>query len=339
MKLEHNQCPDPFPSNTISLLAVLENQGLIYYYRGTVYTDWQGNFLKQFIAGEPIANLRASFDRNFIECERMSVNEFIKRYEAILKSCDYIYGTYLREDDYFRIMLLAEGGNPDSHIRIKRLTKENHFVANYISCLRETESSENEIFSYISTLIYDNSEVVSEYGDGICQIISDSEAGFCDMLEYNPYFDGYARIERHVFKTSSHIKLYLLGGIILQHRVLVGAEKNSLFLDVVPYEIHFGPQWGDTIPKMMDSYTTIPARTIETFDFIGTDIVAIGIGDKRQHKVDVASEFGYAPKEIECGVEIDANASISFTIKDMATGKEKIYNLKDLWRQHKRDWL
>lgn len=67
-----------------------------------------------------------------------------------------------------------------------------------------------------------------------------------------------------------------------------------------------------------------------SFDFVGTDNAAVRICG-RIFPIDVASELGYIPKEIECTVSIGTSMhDVDFKIKDKNSGNFVSYRLRDL---------
>lgn len=318
-----------FPDNTISCLIIMKNQVAIYYYRGTIYKDLDGNFLRNIDRIGSISDIRLMFNRYFTRFEDLSFGDFILQYRETMSNCDSIYASFLKTDDYFRIISTFELSQKNRHVR--RIRRENSYVAVYLSSqLSETESLKDPSTDVLASVNYNDSELGFAYGDGICEIYSDFKA-----LKKS-YSTGVEK--RYLIKTSENLKLALLGGILMQHRIITGKEQNKLLLDIVPFDISFGPQWGKTIPKIINAGTNIPARKSESFDFIGTDFVAVQIGG-RNHAINIIKDFGYAPKEIECTVEVNSSIKdIKFKIKDNSTGKSKSYSIEDLTLLHYEAW-
>lgn len=89
---------------------------------------------------------------------------------------------------------------------------------------------------------------------------------------------------------------------------------------------------------MIDAGTTIPTRKSDSFDFVGTDFVSVKIGT-RTHSINLIREFGYAPKDIECTVEVGSSLKdIKFDITDKTTGKSKSYPIERLTMLHHEEW-
>lgn len=320
-----------FPENTIGLLGIGKDNSLIYYFRGTLYTDTSGMFLEETKEIQRVPQLRKCFAKHFKESGSLSFELFIEKYGETLNRCTAVYASYLKDDDYFRVKCGAAGCEGKSKVRIKRLMRENHWVALYMFMLLEKEHPNPSDDDCICEVSYDGEKVDFMYGDGVCEVDDDMGGRCMD--------DDISRCKRHYIRHPDVVMLAQLAGMSQQHRILQGLVRDRLFLDALPFEISFGPQWGEMVPKMIESYTTIPTRKSETFDFVGTDTVAIKIGSDKIHSINVVSEFGYAPKEIECTAEVDADSHIQFTIKDVSKEIEKIYRLDDLFRLHLRDWM
>lgn len=310
-----------FPANTISYLIVMRNQAVIYYYRGTIFKDLNGGFLRKIDRLGSVSDLRTSFNRHFTEYEDLSFGEFISQYGEVISNSDSVYASFLKQDDYFRI--ISSLGTAEMYTQhIKRIRRENSYVASYLSSqLLEKEIQENSSLDIASSVNYDNSEIGFEYGSGVCEI-------YPDFKTLND--DCSCKTEkRYIIKTSENLKLALLGGILSQHLNQTG-KLDMVLLDIVPFDIKFGPKWGNTVPKMIEAGTFIPAKKLDSFDFVGTDYVSVKIGE-RIHQIDLIKELGYAPKEIVCMVDVECSLKgIKFTIEDKATGKTKSYSIENL---------
>lgn len=318
-----------FPYDTISYLIIMKNQVAIYYYRGTVYKDLNGSFLKNINKIGSISDLRNQFDRHFTRYEDLSFGDFIFQYEETMSNSDSVYTSFFNIDDYFRIISAIESSERYHHVR--RIMRENSYVAAYLSSqLLEKESSKGSSLDVLASVNYNHSELGFAYGDGVCEIYSD----------FKTLKDSYNTGEekRYLIKSSENLRLALLGGILIEHFILTGKESSILLLDILPFDIQFGPQWGKSIPKMIEAGTTIPTRKSDSFDFAGTDYVAVRIGN-RNHLINLIKNFGYAPKEIECTVEVgSAINDIRFEITDKSTGKSKSYSIKNLTMLHYEAW-
>ena len=116
--------------------------------------------------------------------------------------------------------------------------------------------------------------------------------------------------------------------------ILTGKERNMLLLDIIPFDICFGSQWEKAIPMMIEAGTTISIRKSDSFDFVGTDFVSGKISN-RIHLIDLIEDLGYAPKEIECTVEVGTSLEyIIFEVTDKSTGKSKSYSIENLTSLH-----
>lgn len=318
-----------FPYDTISYLIIMKNQVAIYYYRGTVYKDLNGSFLKNINKIGSISDLRNQFDRHFTRYEDLSFGDFIFQYKETMSNSDSVYTSFFNIDDYFRIISAIESSERYHHVR--RIMRENSYVAAYLSSqLLEKESSKGSSLDVLASINYNHSELGFAYGDGVCEIYSD----------FKTLKDSYNTGEekRYLIKSSENLRLALLGGILIEHFILTGKESNILLLDILPFDIQFGPQWGKSIPKMIEAGTTIPTKKSDSFDFVGTDYVGVRIGN-RNHLINLIKDFGYAPKEIECTVEVgSAINDIRFEITDKSTGKSKSYSIKNLTMLHYEVW-
>ena len=317
-----------FPTNTISYLIVMKNQAVIYYYRGTIYKDLNGSFLKNMNRLGSISDTRSLFNRCFTRCENLPFGDFIFQYVETMSNCDSVYTSFLKQDDYFRIISALDSSSKYQHVR--RIMQENSYVATYLSSeLLKNEMSQGSV-DIAASVNYNNSELGFVYGDGVCEIYSD----FKNLKDnYNCETE-----KRYLIKSTENLKLALLRGMLTQHSILTGKERNLLLLDIVPFDIDFGPKWGQSIPKMIEAGTTIPTRKSDSFDFVGTDFVSVKIG-KRNHLIDLIKDLGYAPKEIECTVEVGSSLdNIKFEIADKSTGKSKSYSIKNLIMLHHEAW-
>ena len=317
-----------FPTNTISYLIVMKNQAVIYYYRGTIYKDLNGSFLKNMNRLGSISYTRSLFNRCFTRCENLPFGDFIFQYVETMSNCDSVYTSFLKQDDYFRIISALDSSSKYQHVR--RIMQENSYVATYLSSeLLKNEMSQGSV-DIAASVNYNNSELGFVYGDGVCEIYSD----------FKKLKDNYncETEKRYLIKSTENLKLALLRGMLTQHSILTGKERNLLLLDIVPFDIDFGPKWGKSIPKMIEAGTTIPTRKSDSFDFVGTDFVSVKIG-KRNHLIDLIKDLGYAPKEIECTVEVGSSLdNIKFEIADKSTGKSKSYSIKNLIMLHHEAW-
>ena len=317
-----------FPTNTISYLIVMKNQAVIYYYRGTIYKDLNGSFLKNMNRLGSISDTRSLFNRCFTRCENLPFGDFIFQYVETMSNCDSVYTSFLKQDDYFRIISALDSSSKYQHVR--RIMQENSYVATYLSSeLLKNEMSQGSV-DIAASVNYNNSELGFVYGDGVCEIYSD----------FKKLKDNYncETEKRYLIKSTENLKLALLRGMLTQHSILTGKERNLLLLDIVPFDIDFGPKGGQSIPKMIEAGTTIPTRKSDSFDFVGTDFVSVKIG-KRNHLIDLIKDLGYAPKEIECTVEVGSSLdNIKFEIADKSTGKSKSYSIKNLIMLHHEAW-
>lgn len=317
-----------FPTNTISYLIVMKNQAVIYYYRGTIYKDLNGSFFKNMNRLGSISDTRSLFNRCFTRCENLPFGDFIFQYVETMSNCDSVYTSFLNQVDYFRIISALDSSSKYQHVR--RIMQENSYVATYLSSeLLKTEMSQGSV-DIAASVNYNNSELGFVYGDGVCEIYSD----------FKKFKDNYncETEKRYLIKSTENLKLALLRGMLTQHCILTGKERNLLLLDIVPFDINFGPKWGQSIPKMIEAGTTIPTRKTDSFDFVGTDFVSVKIGN-RNHTIDLIKALGYAPKEIECTVEVGSSLdNIKFEIADKSTGKSKSYSIKNLIMLHHEAW-
>lgn len=326
---KHRENESTFPYDTISYLIIMKNQVAIYYYRGTVYKNLNGDFLKHFNRISSITEIRTLFERHFTRCEDLTFRNFIFQYGETMSNCDSVYTSFLKIDDYFRIISALESSQKHHHVR--RVMRENSYVAAYLSNqLLRKDVTHDASLDIIASVNYDNSELGFAFGDGVCEVYTD----------FNAAKDSYNTGEekRYLIKSNENLKLALLGGILTEYFILEGKEKNLLLLDILPFDINFGPQWGKTIPKMIEIGTNIPTRKSDSFDFVGTDYVTVQIGSQG-HPINIIKDFGYAPKEIECTIEVASSIrDIRFEITDKIKNKSKSYSIGDLKMLHHEAW-
>lgn len=199
-----------------------------------------------------------------------------------------------------------------------RLHRETSYIADYYSNYSSLAHgmSDDEGKEYLHVVSYEGEETGFSASDGVIEIIGSPREKLLESPEY--YIEGI----RHVIQDSSMLKIELLGGFLALYLRLTSKNFGTLLLDAIPFDINFGPLWGVHIPEMIKAGTTVPTRKSCKFDFAGTDFIAIQIGDM-QFRLKAENEFGYAPKEIECTVEVGTSLEdLRFIVKDIATGKE-----------------
>lgn len=302
-----------FPTNTISYLIVMKNQAVIYYYRGTIYKDLNGDFLRNTNRLGSMSDTRSLFNRCFTRCENLPFGDFVFQYAETMSNCDSVYTSFLKQDDYLRIISALDSSSKYQHVG--RIRQENSYVAAYLSSeLLKNEMSQDSI-EIAASVNYNDSELGFVYSEGVCEIKKLKD-------NYNSKIE-----KRYLIKSSEDLKLALLRGMLTQHCILTGKEHNLLLLDIVPFDIYFGPKWGQSIPKMIEAGTTIPTRKSDSFDFVGTDFVSVKIGN-RIHLIELIKDLGYAPKEIECTVEVGSSLdNIKFEIADKSRGRSISYSI------------
>lgn len=316
-----------FPADTISYLIVMKNQVVIYYYRGTVYKDLDGRLLKNLGRIGNMSDMRNLFNRYFTRYDDLSFGEFILQYESTMRNSYLVYASFLKPEDYFRIISASEHSLKDHSVRIM---SENSYVALYLSSQMLDQEMQNGADDIAASLNYDGSELGFEYGDGVCEIYPDFNKlkDSCDCKTK----------KRYKIESSENLKLALLGGLLAQHLILTGKNSDLLLYNIVPFDIAFGPNWRKMIPKMIEAGAKIPTRESASFDFVGTDFVSVKIGHKKHH-INLVEDLGYAPKEIECMVEIGTSLEdIVFKIMDKASGKSRSYSIKQLRMLHYEEW-
>lgn len=305
-----------FPINTISMFIVMKNDVIIYYFRGKVYKDLDGKFIKESTYQSTLSTLKESFQNCFDLCGNMAFGKFIEEYCQTISHSAEVIATFLTVSDYFR---LVSSLNKFEHKSV-RILQENSVIVEYLSSHQPGFDGEREL---VYSLHYNGHSTGFLCGDGVTEIRKDYEKLRKDS-------DNYAKGKRFGIKNVDNLKTALIAGFLKHYYRLVGIEKETVLLEVMPFDIQFGPQWGSIIPKLIESGTTIPTRKIETLDFSGTDYVSVKISD-RIHPIEVSSVFGYAPKEIECIVECQTSLQhILFTIRDKSNGRERIYKMSDL---------
>lgn len=316
----NNKSTDPstFPSNTISILIAMKNDVYIYYFRGKVYKDISGAFTYSRSSVPSLSSLKEAFFESFIEEGDLTLTAFVSRYWDHIVKSDIILASFLAIEDYFRLLSVFD----DSYLKYKpiRIIRENSAVADFLSSYQEGLDGARDV---VYSLHYDNTDIGFLCSDDVIEIRTDFE-------QLRSYSQSYAMGKRFCIKDAVNLNVPLFGGLLKTHHRLTGIEKCSLLLDLIPFDIYFGPKWGSLIPKLVDLGTTIPTWRSESFDFIGTDHVGIKFTD-RMFLIDVASDFGYAPKEIECAVECGVSLQdITFNMRDSRNNKEYNYKLKEL---------
>lgn len=258
---------------------------------------------------------RGTVYKGLTRCETMPFADFLVQYADAMGNSDGMYVSFLRYGDYFKILSALK----PYHIDVKRLMRESSYVALYLSSQLTVESGEINV-----SLYYDNLLSGFTYGDGICEICSNPKI---PESECNIY-------KRHDITSSEELRKALFGGMTILYNIHTGKIRDMLLLDITPFNICFGPKWEVTVPLMIKAGETIPTRKIATFDFAGTDVAAMQIAN-RIHYIDIITDFGYAPKEIECSVEVGSSLKdIKFDITDKFTGKSKSYHIANLTMEY-----
>lgn len=329
--IEKEDADTEFPQNTISLCLIKNDDSVVFYFRGTVYADFSGGFLRSLTKNFSYNQLRNSFEKYFKKYETMSFERFISSYHEEqnnpgqniywMSSNSFLFASYLKEDDFFKsLSALTEEDAP----HFTDLMRENNLVASFIS----RGNSDKNFEERIHRLIYENTELGFEYGDGVCD------------LYVSQYLDepisGESKGETFTVESPEQLKIMLLGGMLVRYFILKGIEREFLLIDAFPFDIDFGPKWGEMIPKMLPGHTSLPTRKVESFDLEGTDLIGVRIGD-REYTFKPADDFGYLPKNIECDLEFLLRGhQILFTIKDKDSGKEVEYKLSDFISKMKK---
>lgn len=305
-----------FPSNTISMLIVMKNNVSIYYFRGRIYKDLRGAFINNHSRIPVLSVLKNEFFDNFVDYGDMSFDDFIFEYKQTIQNSDRVLATFLSLDDYFRMLSALN----ELEYKSVRVIRENSAVADFLSSHQEGEDEGREV---VYSIHYDNNDTGFTCAEGVVEIRDDF-----DNLRKDS--ENYAKGKRFGFKDVTNLKVSLFGGLVKHYNRFIGLEKDSVLLETVPFDIYFGPKLESTIPKIIDAGTTIPTRKSETLCFIGTEQFCVKITD-RIHFIDVVSDFGYAPKKIECTVECHASLQdIIFTIRNKDNNDLRSYKIKDL---------
>ncbi len=310
-----------YPKNTISFLIVRAASNLIYYYRGTVYSDLEGGFMDIAANLNSLKEVGDAFKNHFTKVEELSLNSFINKYQDCILYSDKCIASYLDEEDYYRLLSYLS----DSSIKVNRLTCENRYVTRYLANqLAREEHLKRCDNEGLYSLRYDNTEIKFEYCDNWCRILEGWNLDTLQPIENS-------RVRKYVIKTSENLRNSLLWGFISTYKVLTYRRKEELLIiDSFPFELNFGPKWGNFLPQFISPGTSIPAMHSEKFDFIGTDYLSVKVG-RLKYDIDVSKYFGYVPKYIKCEAVIyTCHSKIAFKVKDTETGKEVSYDLKDL---------
>lgn len=316
-----------FPQDTISICLLFEDNAVVFYFRGTVYADFSGEFLSNFYNEYSFDKLNRSFERYFKKYETISFDKFMDYFRNEIEfpgQFNYwwrsypsrVFVSYLWEDDYFKVM----SAFTENKIHSTDITRENHFIASYIC----REKSDVNFDEHIHKLIYENTELGFEYEDGVCEL--GRPLDFDELKSWDKLGETF------IVSSLKQLKIQLFGGILSKYDILTGRDKAFLLLDIFPFDIGFGPKWGDNVPQMIFAGYTVPTRKSEIFDLVGTDVMSVRIGE-REYTFKPGKDFGYLPKYIECTIEIDSKKKIQFTIKDKDNGKEVKYNHEDFVSQ------
>lgn len=293
-----------FPDSTISALVALNDGSALFYFRGQTFFNIDGRILKSPFTEEEISNLASSFDELFYPGVKMDFKDFMRHYGPHIAAGGCHMISYLTPSDYLSILKSGIHG---------RITVESSYVINFLKELIPDEEGMDECLHRLS---YDGLSVSFAYGDGVCEI--------------NPMEDNYTQVGKHFMLTSpDELRNALLRGMLLYRRVLTGDGMDKLLIDSIPFDIRFGPQWGEMVPLIIGKGISIPTRKSDKLDFAGTDHAAVRIGDMTV-RIDVDQAFGYIPKEIEFIVEVDAASVISFTMTDRPRSRSVEYRLSEL---------
>ncbi len=313
-----------FPENTISMFIVMKNDAVIYYFRGKVYKDLNGSFVSEKYYSRTVSELKGIFAKYFEYCGDFSFGDFIFQYKQAIMQSYKVIATFLSTSDYFRLISSLK----ELQYKSVRIIRENSAIAEYLSSHHKGTDGERDV---VYSIHYDHHDVGFLCSDGVIEIRNDYDELRKDSVSHT-------KGKKFGFNDVNNVKVSLLAGYLKHYYRIIDREKDSLLLDVTPFDIYFGPQWGSTIPKMIEVGTAIPTRKTETLDFVGTDYICVKILD-RVHIIDVVAIFGYAPKEIECTVECQVSLQdIFFTIKDKVKNKERIYKIMDMQSLHYEAW-
>jgi len=294
--------------DSISVFIKMNNDAVIFYFHGHIYKDLDGRFWQSVKEIPSISSMKGIFVSTFEEHPHLLFEDFVKEYRNLMSHSKVCIISYNTQSGYWRIIKSGIG---------RRLIRESSTVCAYLS-LFENDDNGISIVSYGNCLYTFGSD-----GDGYCEIKEDAES--ISELQNK----GISIGRKYQIKTSQNLMYSVLGGIVIIVQTLLGNRKDFLLLDTYPYDIYFGPKWGNVIPKLIDRGTTIPTRCSDKYDFAGTDFVGIKIGDKT-FTIDLTKIFKSIPKEVDCTAEIEENGRILFTIKNIQTGEIKEYRMENL---------
>lgn len=306
--------------NRISFLLINRTTHVsLLYYHGRVYEDTKGNFVDAFKDTMSISNMKLLFEEYFQMKGSLSFENFVTKYSDCFEQ-SRMFASFVSEKEYVEILfsLARKEGiycREKEYLRQCRVVQEPMYIAfsSNLSCPDD---------KYI-VLHYEEIYCDFSVSDGVFEILRTGKG----ERETYKYFSN-SNIFQEITYQEDEIIVALLGGMIKLYNCIEGNLKNDLLLlATIPFNFYAGPAWGDVTPKIIEAHTTLPTKYSENFDFVGTDICKIGLGGYRKIPIDIIRAFGFAPKEIEVMVDINATLSdIYVSIKDKDSGKSINYN-------------
>lgn len=289
------QTEKPTVKNGISLLAELNDGRTMAYIRGNVYLD-------------------------SIQVGNMHFEEFLLKHgDELLLTQPYCMA-YSTAEDYLDIITLIY----DNPKNLKLLSEADYLALALSINLKSEEEYDSKDRSYVHRMEYLGKEAFFSFGDGLCEMESDQ------ATIHSP--KTYAEGRTFMIEDGKKMAELLLSGMTMEHNILTGKLKDTLLLSAIPFDIHFGPIWGETVPKIIDKVTTIPSRNSGEFDFAATEELGFRIAGKTW-RLRIEDILGHIPKQVECTVFLgSSHDQVSFRVKDTETSQEKEISLIQLIR-------
>lgn len=314
MNTNISACDSIVGNDSIGVFILNNDDSVIFYFHGHVYHDMNNRFWQSVNDIPTLPLLRKVVESSFDEHPHLTFEDFVDKYRYLKSESKLIHITYCTSSDYWRVIRSGFG---------HRIKRESSAVCAYLSLFENDNSN-------ISAVSYGNRYYAFDsYDSGLCEIKEEAESveGLHDKIK--GLQDGESFISQiYEIETYQTLMCCVLGGIASVVHTMLGMGCGMLLLDTYPFDIYFGPKWGDVIPKIIDKHSTIPLRKSDKFDFAGTDYIGIRIEDKT-FEINLTKVFKTIPKEINCEVMLDANSDITFTIESITTQETIDYRFKD----------
>ena len=298
------------------ICLLLRGATTIFYSYGKVYVDRNNRFEQAYTPLDSLDSIRRAFTSCFTMVGEMSFAEFVQRYSSEMVHYE-LFGTYVQEDEYWKLLSVAASSGRDMVDLLPphptRITPETHILA-FLTCGRFGEDEQDY------TLQGQSSYCLFSYGCRVC-VIDDSGPGVAPKAE-----KGEQR--KKVRYNEDVYSVAILAGLTQLSQYIANKNPdNQLLLETVPFDIAAGPKWGDLVPLMVKAQSTVPTRKNDEFDFAGTDVCALRVGQREFIFTDVIQRMGNAPKRVKVDVKISCGPDIEVTLEDADTGKAVKYNL------------